>query len=110
MTQLAKPKNSWAKALYILYDSWYGGVSMAKILTQYDHTFYKFQTRLGEVEEVHPKLQVSRTVIPYISKIDNKHKHYTQYTVISPRPYVINLYNILNKQGLKTKQNTLNLG
>lgn len=105
MTTLNKPKNDWAKAIYILYDAWYGGVSMAKILTQYDSTFYKFQTRLGEVEKAHPKLQISRVEVPYESKIDGKKKHYIQYTPISPRPYVINLYNIVNKQGLKTKTN-----
>jgi len=98
--KLQKPKNSWSKALFILYDSFMGGVSMAKILTQYDHTFYKFQTRLLEIEEAHPKLKISRTSIPYVSKIDEKHKHYTQYTCISPSPYVRNLYNLINEKGL----------
>ncbi len=100
MTQLEKPKNQWAKALYILYDSWYAGVSMANILTQYDHTFYKFQSRLGELEKAHAKLKVSRVSIPYVSKIDSKSKHYTQYTLISPKPYIVNLYNLINEKGL----------
>ena len=100
MRLLQKPNNGWAKALFILYDSYLGGVSMAKILTQYDPTFYKFQTRLLEVEKSHPKLKVSRTSIPYVSRMDGKNKHYTQYTLISPDYYVRNLYNLINEKGL----------
>jgi hypothetical protein len=100
MSHLQKPKNSWSKALFILYDSFMGGVSMAKILTQYDSTFYKFQTRLLEIEDAHPKLKVSRVSIPYVSRIDGKNKHYIQYTLLSPPIYVRNLYNLINEKGL----------
>lgn len=96
---LSKPKNNWAKALFILYDS-IEGVSMAIILTRYDSTFYKFQSRLLEIEKEHPKLNIGRESIPYVSRIDGKHKVYTKYTLLSPRPYLINLYNLINERGL----------
>jgi len=46
-----KPKNDWAKVLFILNDS--DKVSMADVLTKYDSTFYKFQARLSELEREH---------------------------------------------------------
>lgn len=100
MRLLQKPKNSWSKALFILYDSYLSGVSMAKILTQYDPTFYKFQTRLLEIEDAHPKLKVIRTDVPFKSKINDEPGYYTQYTLLSPDYYVRNLYNLINEKGL----------
>ena len=97
---LQKPKNGWAKALFILYDCYYQGVSMSKILTQYDPTFYKFQTRLLEIEDAHPKLKVSRADIPFKSKLNDEPGYYTQYTLLSPEYYVRNLYNLINEKGL----------
>lgn len=108
MSSLQKPKNDYAKALYILMDNYMGGVSMAKVLNSYDYTFYKFQTRLAEVEREHPKLKISRTMIPYVSRLDSKKKKFMQYTIISPKPYVSNLYNKLNNEGFKGKTNTPN--
>lgn len=100
MTNLARPRNDWAKALYILNLNYLAGVSMAKVLTHHEPCFYKFQTRLGDVERLHPKLQISRTTIPYKSKIDGKSKSYTQYTLLSPKYYFVNLYNLINEKGL----------
>ena len=101
MSKLSKPNNDHAKALYILMQNWMAGVSMAKVLTQWSPTFYKFQTRLLEIEDVHKKLNVSHTNIPYTDKITGRKKHYTQYTLLSPKPYVMNLYNKINSEGLK---------
>lgn len=101
MSKLQRPKNDNAKAIYILIQNHIAGVSMAKVLTHYDQTFYKFQTRLLEVEKIHPKLKVAHTQIPYESKLDGKKKHYTQYTPLSPYPYLVNLYNKINTEGLK---------
>ena len=98
--KLERPKNDWAKALYILHLNYMAGVSMAKVLTHHEPCFYKFQTRLGDVERIHPKLSVSRTTIPYKSKMDGKQKHYTQYTLLSPPYYFNNLYNLINEKGL----------
>ena len=100
MSNLQRPKNDWAKAIYILYDSFMAGVSMAKVLTKYEPCFYKFQTRLLEIERCHPKLKISRVSIPYKSRMDGKNRHYTQYTQLSPKPYVLNLYNLINEKGL----------
>ena len=102
MSTLQNPRNDWAKALFILIQNNIAGISMAKVLTHYDQTFYKFQTRIGDIEREHPKLKISHTMIPYTSKVDGKKKHYTQYTPISPYPYLINLYNSLNNNGLKS--------
>ena len=100
MPHLQKPKNDWAKCLYILYDSFLSGVSMAKVLTRYEPCFYKFNTRLLEIEDAHPKLKISKTTVPYKSKIDGKGRHYTHYTILSPQPYLRNLYKKINEKGL----------
>ena len=101
MSKLQRPKNDWAKAIWILIQNHIAGISMAKVLTHYDQTFYKFQTRLGDVEKEHPKLKISHVMIPYTSNVDGKKKHYTQYTPLSPYPYLVNLYNKINENGLK---------
>ena len=102
--KLAKPINDWAKALYILNDCYLGGVSMAKVLTQYDATFYKFQNRLNEVLEEHPDFRVQKTMIPYVSKINGKTKHYMQYTPLSNRLHLRNLFNKINQVGANKKK------
>ena len=100
MSNLDKPKNGWAKALFILYDSFMGGTNMAKVLTRYDPTFYKFQTRLLEIEKAHPKLNISKVPIPFKSKLSGESGYFFQYTALCPRPYLLNLYNLINKKGL----------
>jgi hypothetical protein len=97
--KLEKPLNDWAKCLWILIDSYLPGVSMAKVLTVYSPTFYKWQTRLSNILEAHPKLKVSKVTIPYTDKITGKSKHYTQYTLLSNIKHCINTYNFINKNG-----------
>lgn len=105
MGQLQKPKNDWAKAIWILNDCFMCGVSMAKVLRDYEPFFYKFQTRLLEVEKAHPKLRMSRVTLTHESKITGKVKSYTHYTPLCPKPYIINLYNLINENGFKGKHN-----
>lgn len=101
MPNLSKPKNCWCKVLFILHDSYMGGTNMMKVLTKYDPTFYKFQARLLEIENRHPKLKISRTIHKFRSKMTDSPGYYTQYTPLSPKPYIINLYNKLNRDGMK---------
>lgn len=104
MPNLNKPLNDYARVMFILIDSHIAGVSMAKVLTRYDPTFYKFNTRLGDIEKAHPKLKISRTSIPFKNAKMNKSGYFFQYTPLSPMPYMINLYNKLNSEGLKTNK------
>jgi len=102
MSKLQPPKNDWSRCLLILHMNYMAGVSMAKVLNTLPH-FYKFQTRLLEIEKAHPKLKVSRTQVPFKNARLNKSGYFTTYTLLSPPAYVINLYNLLNKEGLKGK-------
>lgn len=102
MSTLSKPvKNDWSKCLWILNDSYLGGVNMAKVLTKYDPTFYKWQTRLSDIMKCHPKLKVSKVPIPFCNKITGKTGYFYQYTLLSPTSYIRNLYNLINEKGLK---------
>ena len=103
MSTLKKPTNDWARVLFILHSNYMGGVSMAKVLNILPH-FYKFQTRLLEIERENPKLKVSRVKIPFKNVKLNKSGWFTQYTLLSPPRYVIDLYNKINEQGLKEKK------
>ena len=100
MSRLEKPNNDWARALLILHMNYMGGVSMAKVLNTLPH-FYKFQTRLLELEREHPKLKVSHVKTPFKNEKLNKSGYYTNYILLSPPKYVINLYNKINREGLK---------
>lgn len=104
MSRLNKPVNDWSKCLWILHDNYMGGVNMAKVLTQYEPTFYKWQTRLSDIMKEHPKLKVSKVAIPFKKKITGQKGYYYQYTPLSPQKYIVNLYNKINKEGLKKKQ------
>lgn len=101
MNILQKPVNDWARTLWILHHSYMGGVSMATVLTRHIPNFYKFQTRLLEIEKAHPKLKISRTQIPFKNTKMNKSGYFTQYTPLSPDQYIVNLYNQINNNGLK---------
>jgi hypothetical protein len=100
MSKLNKPNNDWCRVLWILHNNYYAGVSMAKVLNILPH-FYKFQTRLLEIEKLHPKLNVSRVQIAFKNTSLNKSGYFTQYVALSPPQYIINLYNKINEEGLK---------
>lgn len=108
MSKLQLPENDWAKALYILQLHYMEGVNMAKVLTHHDPTFYKFQTRVSDILRAHPKLKISKVPIPFKKKLSKTQQtgYYYQYTLLSPKPYVTNLYNLLNREGLKKTPKT----
>ena len=103
MPNLERPVNDYARVMHILIDSYIAGVSMAKVLNNYAPNFYKFQTRLSDIQRAHPKLKISKTAIPFKNNKLNKSGYYFQYTPLSSMPYMKNLYNLLNKEGLKGK-------
>ncbi len=102
--KLDKPKNDWAKALWILNENFIGGCNMTKVLTKYEPTFWKFQTRLGEVIEQYPKLRVKKTAVPFQSKITGKSGYTTFYTPLCTPTYLKTVYDLVNKFGLKGEQ------
>jgi|SRR3972149_3573686 len=106
MSRLEKPLNDYARVMFILIDSHIAGVSMAKVLGSYDPFFYKFNTRLGDIEKAHPKLKISRVAIPFKNAKMNKNGYFYQYTPLSPMPYMVNLYKLLNREGLKKTPKT----
>ena len=95
--RLAPPKNQYAQAVRLFIEKKSEGVTMADACRDY---FYKFQTRLLEVEKIHPKLQVRRLNIT----TKNRFGHtctFKNYKSVAPKPYLIHLYNLLNRDGLK---------
>lgn len=100
MSKLQPPKNDWCRCLLILHMNYMAGVSMAKVLNTLPH-FYKFQTRLLEIEKMHPKLKVSRTQVAFKNAKLNKSGYFTVYKPLNARQYMINLYNKINENGLK---------
>jgi len=98
-----KPKNDWAKCLYILKHSNQNLTSMANVLIDWDATFYKFQARLSEIEKEHSSLVIERKNIPYLSKLTGKSKHYTQYMCTSSMGILDDLYERINEFGLSGK-------
>lgn len=94
---LPKPKNQFAQALLLLIEKGNMGATM---LDACQDRFHKFQTRLLEVEREHPKLKIRRLKMT----TKNRYGHpctYTNYKAISPYPYLKNLYEKLNRKGLK---------
>lgn len=97
--QEEKPKNQWALVVYLLLENKLTGLTMK---TACADIFYKFQTRLGEVEKGRKdKLKVRRLRM----KKKNRFGHnmtYINYKSLAPKPYLRNLIAKLNRQGLKT--------
>lgn len=104
MPNLERPVNDYARVMHILIDSYIAGVSMAKVLNNYAPNFYKFQTRLSDIQRAHPKLKISKTAIPFKNSKLNKNGYFYQYTPLSSMPYMKHLYNLLNKEGLRSKK------
>ena len=95
--QTEKPKNNWALVVWYLI-MLPEGFSMKTPVA--DH-FYKFQSRLGEVEKGRKdKMKVRR--LPMTAK--NRHGHtmtFTHYKSLANVNYLGNLYNKLNSLGVK---------
>ena len=86
MSKLERPVNDYARVMHILIDSYIAGVSMAKVLNNYAPNFYKFQTRLSDIQRAHPKLKISKSLISstlYDSAFDAILFPFNQY---SPSP------------------------
>lgn len=98
--RLDKPKNQYSLCVRLLLENGSSGVTMVDAMKDY---FHKFQTRLLEVEKAHPKIQVRR--LPMTTK--NRFGHsctYTNYKSVAPKPYLLHLYALLNREGLKDKK------
>ena len=95
-----RPKNDWAKVLFILNDS--DKVSMADVLTKYDSTFYKFQARLSELEREHMFI-VGRKLVPFKNKLTGKSGYFTEYSVKNNK-YINTLLTNVNEYGLTGKK------
>lgn len=96
---LDKPKNQWAKVIKILFLEHDKGVSMAKVLTKYYREFYKFSTRLCDIERNEKEFIVSKTTVSY-KDADGKPSHYTMYNPLNTKKQLKELYIKLNKDGL----------
>ena len=99
IAKLDKPKNQWAKVVKILLLEYDKGVSMAKVLTKYYREFYKFSTRLCDIERNEKDFMVSKETKTY-KDADGKTSHYTQYNPVNTKKYLKELYIKLNKDGL----------
>jgi hypothetical protein len=95
-----RPKNDWAKVLFILNDS--DKVSMADVLTKYDSTFYKFQARLSEIEREHGFI-VGRKLVPFKNKLTGKSGYFTEYSYKNKRE-LKSLLTKVNEFGLAGKK------
>ncbi len=94
-------KNNWALAVAYLINYHNVGLSMKEPCGD---MFYKFQSRLLEVE----KGRKDKMKIRRLSMTDkNRHKHtmtYTHYKPLCNKKYLINLFLKLNKLGIKAIQ------
>jgi len=99
--------NQYSLAIRLLIENKSNGVTMKEACKD---LFYKFQSRLGEIErsldsEGHPrslKLKINR--LPMTKK--NRFNHtmtYTIYKSLAPTTYLIHLHNYLNKFGIKAR-------
>lgn len=94
---MQKVNNQYALVIKLLMENKNSGVTMVTAMKDF---FHKFGTRLAEIEKVHPKLKIRR--LPITTK--NRFNHsctYTNYKSLAPMPYLKNLLNYLNKNGLK---------
>lgn len=95
---LTRPKNQWAHCIHLLIEKGNSGVTMKDAMKDY---FHKFQSRLLEVEKGRKdKIKIRR--LPVTKK--NRFGHsctFTNYKSLAPTPYLTNLFNKLNKQGIK---------
>jgi len=95
--KLEQVNNQYALVVKLLIENKGRGVTMVTAMKDY---FHKFQTRLLEIEKLHPKLKIRRLPIT----TTNRFKHtctYTNYKSLAPLPYLRNLFTLLNKNGLK---------
>lgn len=95
--KLDKPKNQYSLVVRLLMEHKSTGLTMADACKDF---FYKFQSRLGEVEKAHPKLQVRRLRMNTKNRFGHQCS-YINYKSVAPYQYLIHLFNLLNRSGLK---------
>lgn len=96
---LDKPKNQWAKVIKILWLEHGLGTSMADVLNKHYKNFYKFSTRLCDIDRNESSFKVSKETRTY-DDIDGNPSHYTQYLPLNSRAELEALFEKLNKDGL----------
>lgn len=92
--QLQKPRNQHAFAIRLLIEYGSKGVTMKDAVKDF---FYKFNTRLNEVEKAHPKLKIRRLRMNKKNRFGHNCSFYN-YKSMAPYRYLVNLYNLLNKE------------
>lgn len=103
--KLQSPQNQYALAIRLLIDHKQTGVTMKHCCNV---LFYKFQTRLGEIErsigtDGKPRrlsLKIRRLPVTKRNRFGNS-MTYTEYKSLAPISYLKNLYSKLNREGLK---------
>lgn len=103
--KLQSPQNQYALAIRLLIDHKQTGVTMKHCCNV---LFYKFQTRLGEIERSIGKdgkprrlsLKIRRLPVTKRNRFGNS-MTYTEYKSLAPISYLKNLYSKLNREGLK---------
>lgn len=94
-------------AIRLFIDNYNKGVTMKDACAI---LFYKFQTRIGEIERTTDSVGVQRSVKLKINRLPmtkkNRFGHpmtFTLYKSLAPMKYLLNLYAYLNVNGLKSK-------
>lgn len=96
--QIEKPKTQHALVVWLLLEYYSTGLTMKQACAE---LFYKFQSRLGEVERPRKaKLKIIRLRMNKKNRFGHN-MSYINYKSIAPKPYLRNLIAKLNRQGLK---------
>lgn len=104
MSNKTQPKNQWALAIKLLIDKGNEGVTMVDAC---NHYFFKYQTRLGEIERSigsdgkQRKYRLKIRRMPITKK--NRFGHtmtFTHYKSLASKSYLNNLLKKLNEHGL----------
>lgn len=104
-TKLSPPRNQYSLCIRLLIDHKQTGVTMKHCCNV---LFYKFQTRLGEIErsigtDGKPRrlsLKIRRLPVTKRNRFGNS-MTYTEYKSLASISYLKNLYSKLNREGLK---------
>lgn len=98
---LERPKNDWAKVIYVLMKSQPAGVNLLKVLTKFDQSFYKFQSRVGELIKLYNHdLKINVTSVPFKSEITGKKGSTSWYNPLCPPSKLLEYYHLINAGGL----------
>ncbi len=93
VNRLDRPRNQHSLAVMLLIENHSKGVTMLQAIQD---GFYKFNTRLGEVEREHPKLKIIRLRMTTKNRFGHPCS-FLNYKSVAPYQYLIHLYQKLNK-------------